>query len=68
LDDEQRFELGDHYAQMKKTAPTRPHPHLSGGDRLQVWVVAMVDRIADAMSRTRPRANRSAGPNVSSGG
>lgn len=67
LSDEERFELGDHYAQAKKTAPTHPHPHLSGSDKLPGSVAALIDRLRDAMSGTRPRPNRSAGPNVSSG-
>lgn len=65
LQDEERFELGDHYAQVKKTAPTHPHPRLPG-DGLAMSVAAIFDRLADAMSKSRPRPNRSAGPNVSS--
>jgi hemerythrin superfamily protein len=67
LSDEQRFELGDQYAQAKKVAPTHPHPHLSGNDKLPMSAAAIADRVRDAMSRSRPRPNRSAGPNVSSG-
>jgi cytochrome c553 len=66
LSDEERFELGDHYAQAKKTAPSHPHPH--GPDSLRGKVatgpiMAAIDRIRDAMHPGRPAANRSAGPN-----
>ena len=64
LGDESRFELGDRYAQAKKTAPTHPHPHLAGHDKLSMSVAAIADRIRDAMIGNRPRTNRSAGPNV----
>ncbi len=63
LSDESRFELGDRYAQAKKRAPTHPHPHLAGDNRLALSVVAIADRVRDAVRGERPRPNRSAGPN-----
>lgn len=60
--DEIRFELGDRYAQAKKVAPTHPHPHLTG--HLAMSVAGIVDRVRDAVVGSRPRPNRSAGPNA----
>jgi hypothetical protein len=59
MTDVERFEVGDHYAQAKKRAPT--HPHRQG--RLGTGaLMAAADRIRDAMHPGRPRSNRSASP------
>lgn len=59
LTDVERFEAGDHYAQVKKRAPTHPHPRngLSTGP-----LIALFDRARDAMHPGRPRSNRTASP------
>ena len=59
MTDVERFEAGDHYAQAKKRAPTHPHPQgrLGTGS-----LMAVADRIRDAMHPDRPRSNRTASP------
>lgn len=59
MTDVERFAAGDHYAQAKKRAPTHPHPQGRVGTGS---LMAVADRIRDAMHPGRPRSNRSASP------